>query len=674
MGKSSDPLKLLNPHAMKVLQMYGGITGDSGPPQVGGGAPGGGQPPRGPQGGDPLIYGALGDAAGGQASVAQGATRTEYDSKLAGAINQMIRMGRPTAEINAYVKAQGGTPPTNIAAAQAYLKQHPGYKGNFVEATRQVPNTMMERISGSAPAAAVSGAANALTMGFQDEMAGGVNALTSGDYTQGRDAFNARKNLLADSHPAANMVGNVAGGAAGLIGGEAALGRFAPGALKLGANAFGKYAPMATDAAYGAAYGAGEDNQNRLGGAIGGGLTAAAGGAVARGVTRGVGSAIAPDGGKAAPLYELGAHPTIGQRFANSGPIGKAVNTVEQAMQSIPGLGYAVSRARDIPRNAAQVGLFNDALNDIGRKLPPGMGPGTDPHLFANKAFNSAYDKARSGMKFAPDAEYVQKDLPAFVDALHDGTLDAQQAKQVKSVIKAAVASRLKAGGGQLAGDQYKAAAAQLQRTADAWARHPNSALQAGALHDFIGVFDAAARRSSKPASVKALDSADRGYAKLVRIQQAAQMAGGESGTFTPAQFRSAVQKTSGGVRSKAYNEGNALSQKYSDAMMNLQDTLPNSGSADRLFIGQLAGGSAAGTATALGAPTALLAKPGGAAMLPYLPGANFLTTRAMTPRNQLPLPPKAVAALEDIRNQVNKRSRMFGRLGAVGALGYNEP
>ncbi|MDQ9782826.1 hypothetical protein, partial [Serratia marcescens] len=68
-------------------------------------------------------------------------------------------------------------------------------------------------LSASPVGSAFAGGFNGLTAGFSDELAGGVNALTGGSYTEGRDAFNAKKQLLSAANPISDTLGNIGGGA-----------------------------------------------------------------------------------------------------------------------------------------------------------------------------------------------------------------------------------------------------------------------------------------------------------------------------------------------------------------------------------------------------------------------------------------------------------------------------
>jgi hypothetical protein len=67
---------------------------------------------------------------------ATGSVVNDYDPQTAGAVDRMIRMGRPNGEIIAFAKSKGYPPPSNLDAAKLYMKANPGYKGGFTVATK----------------------------------------------------------------------------------------------------------------------------------------------------------------------------------------------------------------------------------------------------------------------------------------------------------------------------------------------------------------------------------------------------------------------------------------------------------------------------------------------------------------------------------------------------------
>lgn len=668
MGKSSDPMDLLNPHSRKVFQAL--APGGSG--IIDGGPNDKGPPMTGPQSGGAA---ALGDYAPDLLKVA-GAngekTKRVPNPEDAGKIAALLKNGKSTDEIMQWVTDNGLVPDATTRAAIDYYRTHPKADPRF-NVTKEVPLTQREKTAASPGAAFMSGAANALTMGLTDEAAGGIAALGGGDYTQARDAFNAQKTALAEVQAPANIMGNIAGGAMGMVGGGALAARALPGALSAVTAKLGGIAPMAGDALYGAAYGAGENNDNRMLGAVKGAALGAGGGAAGRGATRGLAHVIAPPAGEFAPAYAQGAFPTIGQRFGQSGWAGRAANMTEQALQSFPGLGSLVARAREIPRQQMKVGMFNDALGYIEPHQPGSLLPGaitragTEVQSHAAQAFDNAYTTARGQMQFAPDAAYLQEVGP-ISQRVNSAEFTPGQREQVKQAVNDAVVTRLQTAGGTLNGADYVRAGSELGRIRATWAKNPDTAHMADALGEYTTAMDNAAIRVSPPEAGQMLQDTNAGFARLVRLQKAGARAGGDAGDFTPKAFASVVQKEGGGVRDNAFSQGRALMQPEATALSRMGDTLPNSGSGERLMTGQALTG---GTGAMLGAPGALMAHP--AALAPfalYAPGINKLVTRAIAPREAV-LSPNLAATINALGAQIYDRAGAVGRIAAPGALGW---
>jgi hypothetical protein len=117
----------------------------------------------------------------------------------------------------------------------------------------------------------------------------------------------------------------------------------------------------------------------------------------------------------------------------------------------------------------------------------------------------------------------------------------------------------------------------------------------------------------------------DRGYAKLVRLEDASKRAGGEAATFTPDQYNSAVKSGDSSVRNRNYLSGDALNSEIAASGLHLRDMVSNSGTVDRYAPLALAGG------IGWAEPKALLGIAGYGAL--NAPGVRNLTTGIMAPR-----------------------------------------
>lgn len=404
-------MSAFDPTGRVVVQPYSGERRDGNAPIIGAGQSsppthggrGGGISPGGPAAFGPSTPGGT-----DQLTFAQNGSRSESDPTLAGVnakVSDMLRGGASAEGVRTYLRSIGVDPTTvsNIDAAVKFRTDHPAYRGNYSVSIdqRQIPmsdaRATMNRLGQSGFGAYALGAGDAVTLGTLDNISGNP-ALTR-----------AAMGQISGQHPWATIAGNVTGGAALGGGAEAALGRLGlPAAARVGGIAFAPRA-LATDAAIGAGYGAGSaDDGNRLAGAILGGATGMAAGGVGRNlVAGGLASLASPTGGEVRPLYDAGVRPTIGQRFAGSGMVGDTINTVEQALQSIPVLGGAVRNARGAARDQFERGAFDTALAELGDSLPSNVRLGTEAHAYLQNATNHAYDRARSGMQLVPDGQML---------------------------------------------------------------------------------------------------------------------------------------------------------------------------------------------------------------------------------------------------------------------------
>lgn len=128
------------------------------------------------------------------------------------------------------------------------------------------PVPVLSSIANSSPGALVGAAADVGSFGLSDEMAGLAGGDSVGDVLSGTGEAQRRAQLLKDAageaYPGETLAGSLAGGMTSMAG----IGKVA-----------GPGRALAADMGFGAAYGAGSENDNRIAGAALGGGTAAAG-------------------------------------------------------------------------------------------------------------------------------------------------------------------------------------------------------------------------------------------------------------------------------------------------------------------------------------------------------------------------------------------------------------
>jgi hypothetical protein len=613
------------------------------PPSVGGSDPGAPQSapsaPTNPSSPAPLAPDSL--------TISNGGTHTEADPELAGLNKQvagMVAAGASAKAIRSYL-VSAGVDPTGVRGideAVEFRRKNPGYKGGYSVqiGVRDVPESAarsaLSSIAGSPMGAYGMKAADTLLLGGLDELAPGNANLNR----LGIDAVTATNPTASALGTGTGIIGNVATA----LGGEGAL-----------ARAGIRYAAPLADTLFGGVSGALSNNDNRLTGALTGGVAGLGGGALGRSVISGLGKAVAPTGGKLGPLYDAGVRPTIGQRFVGTGILGNAANGVEEALQSVPLAGFAVRGARQKARDQFERGAFNSALGEIGHKLPDDIELGTAPHAFMQSKFSEAYDNVLPNMRAVKDADFEDA-AQRILDNVSSGGLSDDSANRFNKIINAQVVRRF-GDAGEMSGDDLKQATSAIGKQIQNLRSSPQGDRElASALEDYLGELKSSAMRNSDPGAAAALDAIDRGYAKAVRIEDAASARGGDTGRFSPAQFDRYVQKDSGGIRSRAYLRGDALFGDYAEAGKSLADRLPNSGTADRLLATQALGG--APVLSALGYASPASAALVGAATLPYAPIARDVVGAALAPRQS--------QTLRTLGDYIRQRAQLGGALGTV--------
>lgn len=550
----------------------------------------------------------------------------EYD-----AINREYDFGgniyRPSVS-GAVLKQQAGLPG----------RERPGFNPVATGRKSDAQNFKDGLLDTSAGAGALS-YLDAGGLGLTDEVAGLFGGEEAGQQAQ------FAKEYLADNYPKMTLSGNVAGGLSGvalLQKGVRAGAKTASGMLgnqtarrtaaRLGGN--NARAGATANAAYGTAYGAGSDNENRLRGA-GVGLGASMLGDMAgRGIAKSVGAAFAPDGGNLAGAIQNGVRPTLGQRVVNSGQgeagikggakrlAGRAINGIEEAYQSFPILGSAVAGSRAKGREGWQRYGFDRALGEVGERLPDEVQIGGDAFKYTDDVVRREYDAARSGMQFAPDQQYQQEFGDWQRDFLTNTLMTADDKVSVNDYLKNVVDSRLS--NGAMDGDTYKVAASDIGKQIG----KTTNAQQRDALSAYRDVFDSAARRGSDPDAVARMDAADALYSQYKPLKDAGRSASGDVAEFTPKGLAAVERRNKGKTNSYLY--GDTKLSDYIRMGDSFRDRLPNSGTADRLMATQGAVGAPLVGATGwLGGAGALL--PATAMTLPYMPLIDTLTKAAIS-------------------------------------------
>jgi hypothetical protein len=464
----------------------------------------------------------------------------------------------------------------------------------------------------------VRGAADAMTFGFSDEIAAGLDTVIP--LNQGRtgwqygfgDAYQynlARERGVMDADaqdlPVTRGAGQVAGAlvAPGAMAGGRAIAA-APSML----SATGRGAGVGAMA--GGAYGAGSAEgplSSRAQGAQQGAMTGAMAGGVLGGGGRAVGGAVgrmmtSPRSQAVQTLRDNGVSLTPGQQM------GGLLGTVENLAQRAPILGPAIRGARERGVESLNRAVGNRALDAIGDGVPINVQPGGEMVGHVRDRLGAEFDRAYAMVpQFTPDEPLMQG-----LGRIGQAKTDLPPAMQEQ--FDAIIGERLARLGGDVTGQQVGSIRTELSGLAAGYLRSQDPAQQGlgRMLVQVSDELDGAIGRAS-PEAGNLLSQARDGYADYIRLERASTAAGGRP--FSPGQLESAVRASDGSVRRGAVGRNDARMQDLSSAArMVMPDQFGNPGTADAVGLGGLAVGAVTEPVT-----TTAIAAGLGAAATPYL-------------------------------------------------------
>ena len=262
---------------------------------------------------------------------------TEEDKTLQAELQGAFDRGAGLEELTA-IGARYGRPALQ-GIEQAIKARDSGTKG--IKAIVDPSGTGQE--DAGALTAYTTGAANMLTAGQMDELAG----LLGLDPAQ----VEAGKRYLAEKQGLAYGAGEITGGAMAML-------PMTRGAQALG---LGARAPLAADIAFGGATGAGEQNESRLGGALAGAALSGGTGAVTRRLMGGLGGQVAPEDATRLAQAEAANIPVMTSDIAP--PQTFMARATQQIGERVPFVGTGPKRAT---QQNARVEAVQELLGDYG--------------------------------------------------------------------------------------------------------------------------------------------------------------------------------------------------------------------------------------------------------------------------------------------------------------------
>lgn len=373
-------------------------------------------------------------------------------------------------------------------------------------------------------------------------------------------------------------------------------------------------------------------DESRLGNAAIGGAAGLAGGALAKGISR----VLAPKTStEVMGLIDEGITPTPGQA------LGGTFRRVEEASKSIPFVGGGIRNAERRAMEDFNKTALNRALEPIGAKS---TAIGNDGVIQARTLIGGAYDDALAMLKKVNVDTRFSNELTRIKNM--GNTLPPNIKRQLNGIINDQLTNKLTPNK-TVSGDSFKQIVSEFGRLGSGYKSGANGFDQQQLGDALLSVKDSLMGLAGRqnPAAKAALQKADKAYAQLLRVENAAARA--QEGIFTPAQLAAASKAMDKSARKVATAQGGALMQDFAQAGRNvLGETLPNSGTADR-------------------AMNALML--GGGYMVDPIVAASMLTGRAA----YTPLGQRAAVNLITQRPQmIRQLGEGVGQLAAPAALG----
>lgn len=340
-----------------------------------------------------------------------------------------------------------------------------------------------------------------------------------------------------------------------------------------------------------------------IGGAFGGGVPAA---------LRGISKVINPTAVKERISQALGT-PTLGQA------LGGFFKTAEEKATSLPIAGHFIAQAHKRAVEGFNEGVLNKALEPIGQKVSKIGHEGVqEANQKLSQAYNDILPKLNITVDDAFDAE--MKNLRQMSQSLAPA-----QREQFERILGTEGLGRKITSAGKMSGVSMKEMDSQLAKLARGYTKSEDfDKQQLGyALQEAQASLRSMVQRQN-PNYAEQLANINSGWARMVRVQNAASRVGAKDGVFTPSQLLSAVRSTDQSFRHKQFAEGSALFQDVaSKAEKVIGGKYPDTGTAGRVLFGGLgAGAEYAAAPQLLGLEAALTGA--------YTPtGQRFLTALA---------------------------------------------
>jgi hypothetical protein len=554
-----------------------------------------------------------GNLGGEQAAPSDNGFQTVEDPEMSGVRGEYLRRleaGEGPGAIVAFLRKAGVSDPKILRSAveQAnFRRKNPNvpidhYNTDalvLMDVPLSTTESMMNDAAQSAGGAYAMRAGNAITMNNLDSIVGA----TGGNAERTRIALED----AGRSSPLASLAGDLSGGVMAALGAEAGLARAGMSA------GFGR--ALAADTAYGVGAGAGANDDNRMQGAVQGGLAGLIGSTAGQGATKAVGSIVGgPSDASVRALADQGIPMTVGQSVGRSGRLGQMVKGVEDRLSGVPVVGDVVNARRTEGVQAMNAKAFDKALEPIGASV--GDKIGEEAVAEAQDLVSQSFTRALQGKMVTIDAPFAGQAQSAMGRIKNIPRVGEEVLKQIDEM------GIFDPNNLSLSGENMQMLLGSLRQVKQAYKGDPVGHLvnkEVSALERAVeGMFERQA-----PEVMPDYRAAKQAYRRLSVLGNAVNRAkNGQvdtGGVFTPGQLgladRANSKKFDGDMAAAAGKS--PFHQFQRDAQNVLPNRVPDSGTAGRLLVplglagggftaGAAAGDAQAGTQTGIGVAAAL--------------------------------------------------------------------
>jgi hypothetical protein len=361
------------------------------------------------------------------------------------------------------------------------------------------------------------------------------------------------------------------------------------------------------------------EGESRLSNAAMGAAGGLAGGMIAKGASR----VLSPQTNQSArQMIGEGITPTPGQT------LGGVFRRTEEAAKSIPFVGEGIRQAERRGIEEFNRASINRVLAPIGQRATAIGNEGVEQ---ARILVSGAYDDALNNLARVDIDPQFKGQLNRITAMTR--TLPENIQNQFKTIISTQLDEKLTPAG-TMSAEQFKTVTSEFGKLAQGYKGATNSFDQNQLGDALLSVRESLMNLAGRtnPAARDGIKRADRAYAQLLRVENAASKA--QEGIFTPTQLATAARQLDSSSRKSASAQGKALMQDFAQQGRNvLANRLPDSGTAERAMLGGLALGGAAimnpGVAMATAAGM-------GAARAAYTPTGQRLISSMLTQRPEI--------------------------------------